>query len=357
MGAPGLILALVCLVLPDPVRGSSEGVDLQRLRLHERLGPSREDYVDLMVNSSYTYSVFGITFSSFSLAGLLYWSPTFLTAAKGLTEKQAAYPLLVTFLGAAILGTVVGSWLADRSAGGDPRPLFIMTGLGMIAAIPFILAAIYAQSMPLIFGGLFLAEGLMFMNVVPVYTILASVVMPNMRGIACAVALASIHLLGDIWSASLMGWAIDTFGQPDTMATIFGRALLGNWGGAGGTARSRSRKPHGRNARCGSGSFDRGNRLAVRLRTTSLARWHSCWPSSERRRADCGLARLILGRDREASTASRIIVPIRWSTGSNQWTFPTLTPAQLILTSLAANLSCFLNNILQISGATLRIVL
>ena len=89
VGAPGLLLALVSLVLPDPVRGSSEGVDIERLRLHERVGPSREDYIDLMVNSSYTYSVFGITFSSFALAGLVYWSPTFLTVAKGLTGHQA----------------------------------------------------------------------------------------------------------------------------------------------------------------------------------------------------------------------------------------------------------------------------
>ena len=95
----------------------------------------------------------------------------------------------------------------------------------MIAAIPFTLAAIYGRSRPWIFGGLFLAEGVMFMNIVPCYTIIASVVMPNMRAVACAAALASIHFLGDIWSPTLMGWAIDTFGQPDSMATIFGKAL------------------------------------------------------------------------------------------------------------------------------------
>ena len=69
VGAPGLLLALLALVVPDPVRGRSEGIDIQRLRLHEHVGPSREDYIDLMVNSSYTYSVFGMTFSSFALAG------------------------------------------------------------------------------------------------------------------------------------------------------------------------------------------------------------------------------------------------------------------------------------------------
>ena len=225
VGAPGLLLALVALVLPDPVRGLSETVEIPRLRLHERVGPSREDYVDLMVNSSYTYSVFGVTFSSFALAGLVYWAPTFLTVAKGLTEARAESRLFMTFLGAAILGTAAGAWLADRSANVNPRALFIIPGLGMIAAIPFALAAIYARSLPWIFGGLFFAVGAMYMNLVPCYTIIASVVMPNMRAVACAAALASIHLLGDIWSPSLMGWTVQTFGQADSMATIFGKAL------------------------------------------------------------------------------------------------------------------------------------
>jgi MFS transporter, Spinster family, sphingosine-1-phosphate transporter len=225
VGAPGLVLALVSLVLPDPVRGLSEGVDIQRLRLHERVGPSREDYIDLMVNSSYTYSVFGITFSSFALAGLVYWSPIFLTVAKGLTAAQAEVPLAITFLGAAIVGTVAGAWLADRFVQANPRVLFVLPGMGMIAAIPLTLAAIYGRSFPWIFGGLFVVAGAIFLNIVPCYTIIANVVMPNMRAVACAAALASIHLLGDIWSPTLMGWAVDTFGQADSMATIFGKAL------------------------------------------------------------------------------------------------------------------------------------
>ncbi len=83
-----------------PIRSAARarGSTLQRLRLHEHVGPSREDYIDLMVNSSYTYSVFGITFSSFALAGLVYWSPTFLTVAKGLTEAQAESPAGIDLL-------------------------------------------------------------------------------------------------------------------------------------------------------------------------------------------------------------------------------------------------------------------
>jgi predicted MFS family arabinose efflux permease len=225
VGGPGLALALLALLVPEPVRGLSEGVQLPRLRLHQQIGPSREDYIDLMVNSSYTYSVFGITFSSFALAGLIYWLPAFLTSVKGLTRDQADFPLGTTFLVAATLGTAGGGWMADRYVTTKPRALFLVPGVCILSAILFVLAAIYGQGMLPVCGGLVVAEGMMFFNMAPCYAIIASVVMPNMRGVACAVALAAVHLLGDIWSPSLMGWMIDTFGQPDSMSTSFGRAL------------------------------------------------------------------------------------------------------------------------------------
>ena len=181
-GAPGLVLALVALLLPDPARGTSEGIDIHRLRVHEQVGPSREDYIDLMVNSSYTYSVFGLVFSSFALAGLVYWSPTFLVVTKGLTKDTTDLPLGLTLLGAAFLGTGTGGWLADRFVSVKPRAMFIVPGLAMLGSIPFVLAAIYGRGLPWILGGIFLAIFLMFLNIGPCYSIIANVVMPNMHG-------------------------------------------------------------------------------------------------------------------------------------------------------------------------------
>jgi hypothetical protein len=49
--------------------------------------------------------------------------------------------------------------------------------------------------------------------------------MPNMRAVACGATLSAAHLLGDLWSPTLMGWVIDTFGERDSMATGFGQVL------------------------------------------------------------------------------------------------------------------------------------
>ena len=84
----------------------------------------------------------------------------------------------------------------------------------------------YGRSQGVIEGGLFLAEAAMFWPIVPVgFTVLAGVTMPNMRGVGFGVALAAVHVLGDLWSPTLLGWVIDTFAQPDSMATGFGRVL------------------------------------------------------------------------------------------------------------------------------------
>ncbi len=224
VGAPGLALALLALIVPEPVRGASEPVDEGRLRLHEQVGPSHEDYVDLMVNSSFNYSVFGMAFSSFGLAGLAYGLPAFL-AAEGMEIHRAGRLSIQILLAAATAGPIAGGWLADTFAPTKPRRLFLLTGLAMLAAIGCVLVAVLGRSLVVTEAGIFLAEIAMFLIVAPCFTVIAGVTMPNMRGVGFGVALAAGHVLGDLWSPTLIAWVIDTFAQPDSMATGFGQFL------------------------------------------------------------------------------------------------------------------------------------
>ncbi|MGE3818571.1 MAG: spinster family MFS transporter [Isosphaeraceae bacterium] len=225
VGSPGLALAIASLFLPNPTRGWSEGVDLDRLKAHERLGASQEDYVDLMVNSSYTYSVLGMAFLTFAVGGLAYWLPPFLTRIKEFDQTQVTTTLgLVTFA-AVTLGMLAGGWLADALASSKPRALFLVPGLAILGSIPFVLLAIYSPNPRWVLGGIFVASALTFAHVGPFHAIIANVTMPNMRAAAFGVAFAAVHLLGDLWSPTLMGWVADTFGRRDAMATPFGQAL------------------------------------------------------------------------------------------------------------------------------------
>ena len=225
VAAPGLIAAAFTWFLPEPIRGSSEGVDPAKLKAHERAGATREDYFDLMVNSSYTYSVLGMAFYTFAIGGLAYWLPSFFNLARKMDLVRADFFLGVTTVLAAVSGMTAGGWLADRLARTNPRALFVVPGVAMLGSVPFILLAVYAGSLPLAFVGVFFAEALMFINTGPCNAVIANVVMPNMRAAAYSVALLSVHVLGDIWSPTLMGWVADTFGQADAMGSVFGKAL------------------------------------------------------------------------------------------------------------------------------------
>ena len=225
VAVPGLLAAATTYFLPEPVRGLSEGVDPGKLAAHEKAGASKEDYIDLMVNSSFTYSVLGMAFYTFAIGGLAFWLPTFLRDAKGMDAGEATRWLGGITVAAAVSGMSAGGWLADRLAKTNPRALFIVPGVAMLASVPFIVMAVYAKSTPAIFAGVFMAEALMFINTGPCNAVIANVVMPNMRAAAYAVALFAVHVLGDIWSPSLMGWVVDTFGQPDSMRSVFGSLL------------------------------------------------------------------------------------------------------------------------------------
>ena len=225
VAAPGFIAAIIALFLPEPVRGASEGVDTEKLDVHARVGASREDYIDLMVNSSYTYSVLGMAFYTFAIGGLAYWLPTFLVATKSMDQERATTLLGLTTLFAAVSGMSIGGVVADRLSKTNPKALFIVPGVALLASVPFIIMALYSKTEPMIIGGVFLAEALMFVNTGPCNAVIANVVMPNMRASAYAAALFAVHFLGDIWSPTLIGWISDNFGTPDTMNTIFGRAF------------------------------------------------------------------------------------------------------------------------------------
>jgi len=225
VGLPGLAAAFLALLLPDPVRGASEKVSAKRLEAKENMGASRTDYLDLAVNSSYAYSVFGQAAYVFAIGGMLVWIPYFLHSTRNIDQATANSTLgIITFF-AAIVGMSVGGTIADIWARTNPRALFLVPGIAMLLAVPSTLLALFAHHPVLIYGGIFLAEAFMFMNVGPCMTILANVVMPNMRATAIAIATFMMHFLGDVWSPSLIGWVADYFGQADVMATGIGRFL------------------------------------------------------------------------------------------------------------------------------------
>ena len=190
---PGLAAALLALALPEPVRGASEGVDPERLKAQERAGAPREDYLGLMVNSSYTYSVFGMATYTFAIGGMLVWVPNYLFSTRGFDQARAGDDPRG--------GHPRGG--GDRNVGRrlDRRPPGEVEAPGPVpgprrgddrldpvrADGPFF--DVPSRS---IFAAIFLAETLMFVNTGPCNAIIANVVQPNLRAAAYAISIFAV---------------------------------------------------------------------------------------------------------------------------------------------------------------------
>jgi MFS family permease len=224
-GALLMLASLVFLTVPDPLRGATEGVPANRLLAHEKVGASQEDYIDLMVNSSYTYAVLGMAFAAFALVGLGHGLIPFLRVTRGIDVEGSRAMAGLAANGGAVLGLILGGLIGDRSMKTRPGGLFEVAGLSMLGSLPMLALAIYARQPFLALGGFFVAQTLLMMHLGPCLAIIGGVAMPSMRGTAYGVAALGVSLLGALWAPGMMGWVAGTFAQADAMSTIFGQAF------------------------------------------------------------------------------------------------------------------------------------
>ena len=134
------------------MRGASEGVETSKLKAAARKCPSRLDYRDLLVNSSYNYAVLGMAMSTFAVGALGLWMATFLTEVRGFEKVQATTSLGLITAGASLLGMSISGWAADKLSKKNPKWLFLVPGIAMWMALPFMMIAILSTTKSFILG-------------------------------------------------------------------------------------------------------------------------------------------------------------------------------------------------------------
>jgi MFS family permease len=213
VGFPGLLVALSALLLKEPRRGGTEEVDEEQRLHNEALPFSWDIYRRLLRTPSYVYNCLGMAMFTFALGGMQLFAPKFLESVRGIPGDRAGYYLGVATLISGIVGTLaggmLGDWLAPRLRGA----YFWVSGVTMVASVPFILLSLLATDHSLIFTGLTLGLTLALMNIGPSNAILTNVSPPKIRAAAVAINLMFIHFCGDIPSPPLMGLVSDLMGR------------------------------------------------------------------------------------------------------------------------------------------------
>jgi len=201
-GVPGLILALLCLGLRDPPRGSQDGAAAAEPRAASR---PAANYLALLKNRPYVLTIAGYAAYTFALGGLAYWMPAFLERIRHVPEKSATFSFGIIVVITGFVGTFAGGWLGDFCARYTQRAYLWISAVATLAAVPFAWLALTVAAPRTYLVCMVIAQLLMFLSTGPINATIVNLVRPTQRSSANALGVFSIHLLGDVPSPLLIG--------------------------------------------------------------------------------------------------------------------------------------------------------
>ncbi|MBS2015128.1 MAG: MFS transporter [Deltaproteobacteria bacterium] len=209
-GGPGLVLALVCLLMHEPERTvSKEKPDIKR------------DFGTLYGTTLYRKGVLGYCAYTAAIGAFSYWAPKFLYARYGMPLKVANFKFGVVTVVAGALATAIGGKWADRvrskaekSAPADVddetvRGLLRICAIGSAIGAPLAVACFLSSSPDLFFILVFADILALFLCTSPINAVILRAVPPELRASAMALSIFAIHVLGDLWSPPLVGLLAD----------------------------------------------------------------------------------------------------------------------------------------------------
>src|SRR5437867_6412728 len=211
VGLPGIVLALLALRVPDPIRGATEEPSPFGRGQGEGLN-LRTTLSSLFHNPTYVGTVLGYAAYTFALGGLAFFMPTYFERVRGLELSHADFIVGSVTVLAGLSGTFLGGYLGDWTAARVKHGQLWLSGASSIAAVIPAWLALTVASSPTYIVWFFIAEFLLFLSTGPVNVVIVGAVHPGVRAMAMAVSIFVIHLLGDAISPPIIGWLADFHG-------------------------------------------------------------------------------------------------------------------------------------------------
>ena len=200
VGLPGLLVAAVALLLPDPPRGRFDDVKEDPPAWPAALKALRS-------NPRYLYTVAGYVGVSFAIGGIGDWFPTLLSRDRGFSVEDAgAIAGQATVVGG-LVGTILGGVLAEALVRRGVKEAYLWTSaLSLVPALVFAVVAIYvADTRTEVLVAIALCQVFLWMYNGPVNALLVNSVGPGMRARAFALSIFAIHAFGDALSPPIIG--------------------------------------------------------------------------------------------------------------------------------------------------------
>jgi sugar phosphate permease len=161
---------------------------------------------------SFVYNTAAQTIYTFAMGGLATWMPTYFVRVRHLPLAQADRSFGIVLLLAGFVGTLAGGRLGDRLALRRADGHFLLSGVALVASLPFTLLAILSPTPAIFWPSMFVTLALLFLNTGPLNAAMANVLPASLRGWGFALNTMAIHVLGDGASPKIIGMVSDKIG-------------------------------------------------------------------------------------------------------------------------------------------------
>jgi MFS family permease len=220
-GVPGLLLALVCLWIQEPVRGSSEAASIGAAR--------REGSPYLLVLGIPTmwWIIASGALHNFNMYAINSFLPSFLIRFHGVSLQRAGFIAAVAAGSVGAVGMLAGGWAADRMMKGGVNGRLRLATLALAASVPASALALLQPAGALAGFMLFqsIATMTMYVYYATVYSTIQDIVEPSLRGTAMALYFFAMYVLGASFGPVATGWLSDHMAR--SAATAAGFSLAG----------------------------------------------------------------------------------------------------------------------------------
>jgi len=196
--APGFLLALAMLFVPEPERGQFDAP----------LPPSRDTIAGLFSNPAFWTANLGMAMMTFSLGGLQVWMPSFLSQERGYSLESANFIFGIIIVVDGVFASLIGGWLGDRLLPRMKSSYYFVSAVSMGLGVPAMVLALFFRGRVMI-PAICVAAFFLLLNTSPLNAALINSVGAHVRATALAVNIFIIHLIGDVPSPTMMGYIAD----------------------------------------------------------------------------------------------------------------------------------------------------
>ena len=191
---PGIILAVMALRIPEPVRG---GLDTGRIVTTAK-NAVKSPFATVLGLPTMWWIILSGIFHNFNMYALNSFNSPFLQRFHEMSLLNASYASSISVGAVGAIGLIVGGWLADKISAKRRNGRLIVSASAMAIAAPCIFMAINQPKGSITAYIVFMALGTITMYVyyATVYTAIQDVIEPRLRGMAVAIYFCFMYILG-----------------------------------------------------------------------------------------------------------------------------------------------------------------